>query len=161
MKVSDIMTAACLTDSPDDTLAEASTKMWQQQTGSLLVMEAGRLTGIVTERDVLRVVAEGKDPKVVSVQDVMTSDPVTIPPHTASRDAAQIMFEKWFRHLPVVTSEGKVVGIISLRDLLTIVAESLEEPTALQTLTGHKLVRDRRLKESRSATSTKTLSLAV
>ncbi|HYI45280.1 MAG TPA: CBS domain-containing protein [Actinomycetota bacterium] len=145
MKVSDIMTAACLTDSPDDTVAEASAKMRQNQTGSILVMDAGRLTGILTERDVLRVVAEGKDPKVVSVQDEMTSDPVTIPPHTALRDAAQTMFDKWFRHLPVMTNEGDVVGIISLRDLLTIVADSLEEPTALQNLTGHKLVRDRRL----------------
>jgi CBS domain-containing protein len=75
----------------------------------------------------------------------MTANPVTIPPHTALRDAAQMMFDKWFRHLPVMTNEGDVVGIISLRDLLTIVAESLEEPQALQTLTGHKLVRDRRL----------------
>jgi CBS domain-containing protein len=145
MKVSDIMTAACLTDSPEDTVAEASAKMRQNQTGSILVMDAGRLTGILTERDVLRVVAEGKDPKVVSVQDEMTSDPVTIPPHTNLRDAAQTMFDKWFRHLPVMTAEGDVVGIISLRDLLTLVAESLEEPTALQNLTGHKLVRDRRL----------------
>jgi CBS domain-containing protein len=145
MKVSDIMTAACLTDSAEDSVAEASAKMRQNQTGSILVMDSGKLTGILTERDVLRVVAEGKDPKTVTVQDEMTANPVTIPPHTALRDAAQMMFDKWFRHLPVMTNEGDVVGIISLRDLLTIVAESLEEPQALQTLTGHKLVRDRRL----------------
>jgi CBS domain-containing protein len=145
MKVSDIMTAACLTDSADDTVAEASAKMRQNQTGSIIVMDSGKLTGILTERDVLRVVAEGKDPKAVSVQDEMTADPVTIPPSTNLRDAAQMMFDKWFRHLPVMTNEGDVVGIISLRDLLTIVADSLEEPTALQNLTGHKLVRDRRL----------------
>ena len=145
MKVSDIMTAACLTDSADDTIAEASAKMRQNQTGSILVMDAGKLSGILTERDVLRVVAEGKDPKTISVRDEMTDSPVTIPPHTTLKDAAQTMFDKWFRHLPVVTNEGDVVGIISLRDLLTIVAESLEEPETIQTLTGHKLVRDRRL----------------
>jgi len=139
------MTAAAVTDSPDDTLAEASSKMHDQQTGSLLVMERERLTGIVTERDVLRTVASGKDPKSVSVKDVMTRDVVTIHPETTLQQAAEIMFQKWFRHLPVVTDKGQVVGIISLRDLLTLVAEGMEEPAQLQALTGHKLVRDRRL----------------
>ena len=139
------MTPAALTDAPDDTLAEASSKMWQQQTGSLLVMESNRLTGIVTERDVLKTVAEGHDPKAVSLRDVMTPDPVTIGAETTLNDAAKIMFEKWFRHLPVVSDAGDVLGVISLRDLLTIVAEGLDEPEHLQALTGHKLVRDRRL----------------
>lgn len=145
MRVSDIMTAAAVTDSPDDTLAEASSKMWQQQTGSLLVMENNQLIGIVTERDVLKHVAEAGEPKTVSLRDVMSTDVVTIPPETSLHDAAQIMFEHWFRHLPVVSSDGAVLGVISLRDLLTLVAESFEEPETLQVLTGHKLVRDVRL----------------
>lgn len=139
------MTDAAIWDAPDDTLSEASAKMWQQQTGSLLIMEGGRLIGIVTERDVLRVVGEGKDPKSVSLRDVMTTDVVTIPPGTRLRDAATIMFEKWFRHLPVTTSNGDVLGVISLRDLLSLVAQGMDEPETLQELTGHKLVRDRRL----------------
>lgn len=145
MKVSDIMTQAALTDAPDDTLAEASAKMWQQQTGSLLVMEGGNLAGIVTERDVLRVVAEGHDPKSVSLRDVMSKNVVTVGPSTGLRDAAQIMFDRWFRHLPVVSESGEVVGIISLRDLVSMLAEGMEEPETLQALTGHKLVRDIRL----------------
>jgi CBS domain-containing protein len=139
------MTPAAVTDSPEDTLAEASAKMRAEQTGSLLVMEGERLSGIVTERDVLRTVAEGQDPKGVSLRDVMTREVVTIGPDTRLKEAAEIMFQKWFRHLPVVTPEGKVVGIVSLRDLLALVAESMEEPENLQALTGHKLVRDRRL----------------
>jgi CBS domain-containing protein len=139
------MTPAAVTDSPDDTLTEASAKMRSEQTGSLLVMEGERLTGIVTERDVLRTVAEGQDPKSVSLRDVMTTDVVTIGPDTRLKQAAEIMFQKWFRHLPVVTPAGEVVGIISLRDLLSLVAESIDEPENLQELTGHKLVRDRRL----------------
>jgi CBS domain-containing protein len=76
----------------------------------------------------------------------MTSDVVTVRPDTSIKDAAEIMFQKWFRHLPVTTDDGKVVGIISLRDLLTLVAKSMDDdPEPLQTLTGHKLVRDRRL----------------
>lgn len=139
------MTEATVSDAPDDTLAEASAKMWRQQTGSLLIMEESRLIGIVTERDVLRTIGEGKDPKTVSLRDVMTSDVVTVEAGRSIREAAQIMFDKWFRHLPVVDGDGNVVGIISLRDLNYLVAESMEEPDALEHLTGHKLVRDRRL----------------
>ncbi len=145
MKVSDLMTKAAVTDAPDDTLAEAASKMRQQQTGSLLVMEGETLAGIVTERDLLKVVGDGKDPKTVSLRDVMTTDPVTVDPDSTIRDAARIMFDNWFRHLPVTTADNKVVGIISLRDLLSLVAQGMEEPSQLTTLTGHQLVRDRRL----------------
>lgn len=139
------MTQATVSDAADDTLAEASAKMWRQQTGSLLIMEDGRLIGIVTERDVLRTIGEGHDPKSVSLRDVMTSDVVTVKQDLSVRDAAQIMFDKWFRHLPVVDSDGNVVGIVSLRDLNGLVAQGMEEPDTLEHLTGHKLVRDRRL----------------
>ncbi len=145
MNVSDLMTQAAVTDAPDDTLAEAAAKMRQQQTGSLLVMEGEALAGIVTERDVLKVVGEGQDPKSVSLRDVMSTDVVTVDPEKSVQEAARIMFEKWFRHLPVTTPDGKVVGIISLRDLLSLVAEGMDDPEHLQSLTGHKLVRDRRL----------------
>jgi CBS domain-containing protein len=145
VKVSDIMTQATVSDAADDTLAEASAKMWRQQTGSLLIMEDQKLIGIVTERDVLRTVGEGRDPKAVSLRDVMTSDVVTVASDLSIREAAQIMFEKWFRHLPVVDAAGAVVGIVSLRDLNGLVAEGMEQPDTLEHLTGHKLVRDRRL----------------
>jgi len=138
------MTAAAVTDSPGDTLAEAASKMWKEQTGSLLVMEGNQLRGIVTERDVLREIGLGRDPKNISLSDVMTRDVVTIPADTSLKEAAEIMFQKWFRHLPVASAEGNVVGIISLRDLLTIVAEGMKEPDTLQPLLGHQLVRDAR-----------------
>jgi CBS domain-containing protein len=145
MKVSDIMTSATLTESADDTLADASAKMWQSQTGSLLIVEGSKLIGIVTERDVLRTVAGGSDPKAVAIKDVMTTDVVTIQPDTKLKDAADLMFKHWFRHLPVTTSEGDIVGIISTRDLLRIVSAGMEEPQNLAALTGHKLARDIRL----------------
>lgn len=145
MKVSELMTQAAVTDAPDDTLAEAAAKMRQQQTGSLLIMSGTQLAGIVTERDVLKVVGDGQDPKSVSIRDVMTPDPVTVNPDSTIQEAAKIMFDKWFRHLPVTTGDGNVVGIISLRDLLTLVAQGMDEPSHIQTLTGHQLVRDKRL----------------
>lgn len=145
MKVSDIMTSAAVTESADDNLSEAAAKMRQQQTGSLLITEGSKLSGIITERDVLRVVAEGKDPKAATVREEMTSDVVTIDPDTSIKDAADLMFSHWFRHLPVVDKNGDVVGIISTRDLLRIVSAGMEEPQNLQALTGHKLARDIRL----------------
>lgn len=145
MKVADIMTPAAVTDAPGDSIAEGCARMWRQQTGSLLIMDGDRLAGIFTERDLLRCAAEGVDLKSTTLAEAMTTDVVTIPPDTPIREAAEIMFQKWFRHLPVVSADGKVVGILSLRDLLTLVAESMEEPETLQALTGHKLVRDRRL----------------
>lgn len=145
MKVSDIMTSATLTDAAEDSLADASAKMWQQQTGSLLITEGNRLVGIVTERDVLRAVAEGIDPKQAAIREVMTKNVVTIEPDTNLKDAADLMFKHWFRHLPVVTSDGEIVGIISTRDLLRMVSAGMQEPQNLQALTGHKLARDIRL----------------
>ncbi|MFP5298512.1 MAG: CBS domain-containing protein [Actinomycetota bacterium] len=139
------MTSAAVTESADDNLAEAAAKMRQQQTGSLLITEGSKLSGIITERDVLRVVAEGKDPKATVVRDEMTSDVVTIDPDTSIKDAADLMFSHWFRHLPVVDRDGDVVGIISTRDLLRIVSAGMDEPQNLQALTGHKLARDIRL----------------
>jgi CBS domain-containing protein len=145
MDVSQIMTKATVTDAPDDTVAEAASKMWQQQTGSLLVMQSGKLIGIVTERDVLQTVGEGNDPKSMNLRDVMSTEVVTVSADVSVQSAAEIMFQKWFRHLPVVDSSGTVKGVISLRDLLTLVAEGMTEPESLQALTGHALVRDVRL----------------
>jgi CBS domain-containing protein len=146
MKVSEIMTKAAVTDAADDSLADAANKMWHAQTGSLLVMEGERLLGIVTERDLLRTVAQGQDPTKTPLKDIMRTDVITIEPHTSMREAAKIMATKWIRHLPVVES-GRVVGIISQRDLTGVLAEALHEPQALhQLIEASELVRERRLK---------------
>jgi CBS domain-containing protein len=146
LKISEIMTKAAVADAADDTLAEAAVKMWTQQTGSLLVMESDRLVGIVTERDLLRAVANGQDPSKIALKDVMTSDVITIGPQTRLKEAAALMATKWIRHLPVVEGD-KVVGIISQRDLTGILASALTEPEALhRLLESSELVRERRLK---------------
>jgi CBS domain-containing protein len=146
MRVSEIMTEAAVTDQADDTLAEAASKMWQQQTGSLLVMDGDELLGIITERDVLRVVAEGRSVDDTLVSDVMTKDVVTVNPGVSLREAAAIMTERWIRHLPVV-ERGRVVGILSQRDLAGVLAGALNEPDALEQLVdASQLARDRRLK---------------
>lgn len=146
MKISEIMTKATVTDSAADSLAEAASRMWNAQTGSLLVMEGETLLGIVTERDLLREVANGQNPKDVALKDVMRTDVITCGPQTTLKDAARIMTTKWIRHLPIV-EDGRVVGIVSQRDLTGMLAEALHEPEALHKLIeSSSLIRERRLK---------------
>jgi CBS domain-containing protein len=145
MKITEIMTEAAVTDRPDDSLEAAAKKMWEQQTGSLLVTDGEDLVGIVTERDILRAVATGT-PLDTPLSAVMTKDLVTVDPGTSLRDAARIMTEKWIRHLPVLDG-GKLIGIVSQRDLSGVLAGALNEPESLHRLIeSSELVRERRLK---------------
>jgi CBS domain-containing protein len=146
MKVSEIMTSAAVIDQSDDTLAEAARKMWKQQTGSLLVMEGEDLVGILTERDVLKAVAAGARMDEARISEVMTKDVLTVGPQASLREAAKIMADRWIRHLPVVDG-GKVVGVLSQRDLAGVLAGALNEPEALTALVeASELARERRLK---------------
>lgn len=144
MRVSEVMTEAVVTDAADDTIAEAASKMREHQTGSLLVMEGDRLMGIFTERDVLKAVARGLDPKMAQVKDVMTAEVVTVSLDTRLRDAASLMASKWIRHLPVVEA-GRVVGMISQRDLAGVFSQILDEPETLGKMSSGDLPRARRL----------------
>ena len=146
MRVSEIMTNAAVLDQSDDTLAEAARKMWKQQTGSLLVTEGEDLIGIITERDVLKAVATGVKLEETRIAEVMTKDVVTVGPGTSLREAAKIMADRWIRHLPVVDG-GKLVGVLSQRDLAGVLAGALNEPDALQQLVeASELVREKRLR---------------
>ena len=146
MRVSEIMTNAAVIDQSDDTLAEAARKMWKQQTGSLLVVDGEDLVGIVTERDVLKAVSHGARPEEIRVSEVMSKDLVTVSPSTSLREAAKLMADRWIRHLPVLDA-GKVVGVLSQRDLAGVLAGALNEPEALQQLVeSSELVRERRLR---------------
>jgi len=146
MRVSEIMTSAAVIDQPDDTLAAAARKMWEQQTGSLLVIDGEDLVGIVTERDVLKAVATGLAVDDTRISQVMSKDLVTVGPGTSLREGAKIMAERWIRHLPVLDN-GKLVGVISQRDLSGVLAGALNEPEALhQLIEGSELVSRRRLK---------------
>ncbi len=146
MKISEIMTKATVTDAATDSLSDAAARMWNAQTGSLLVMDGENLLGIVTERDLLRAIAHGQDPREVPLKDVMATDLITAGPQTSLKDAANIMATKWIRHLPIV-EHGKVVGIVSQRDLTGVLAQALHEPEALhQLVEASTLIRERRLK---------------
>ena len=105
---------------PDATVHKAAVIMTQANCGSVLVLDAaGVMLGIVTERDLMtRVVAKALDPATTPVSIVMTRNPRIVPPDTKVSDAIVIMIERGFRHLPVVTSAGKLIGVFSVRDAL-------------------------------------------
>lgn len=143
MKVADIMTNASVSESPSDTLKDAAIRMWQQQTGSLLVMDGDTLLGIVTERDVMKAVANGDDVGSTPVSSAMTKDVLTVPPTMPLYQAAREMASRWIRHLPVVDG-GKVVGVVSQRDLVGVLAALDHDPEGVE-LPVDQLVRERRL----------------
>ena len=114
--IRDLMSTKVVTTEPDSTVTEAAAAMVAAGVGSAVVMQGSFLTGIITERDVLRAAASGEDLRRAKVVEWMTHDPRSAHPDSDAEEAAQIMLLSGFRHLPVV--DGKdVCGIVTLRDL--------------------------------------------
>jgi CBS domain-containing protein len=116
--VVDHMTRSLLAISGDATLGEAAARMAERGVGAVVVLEEDHIAAILTERDVMRAVAAGKDGSA-PVSEWMTRHPDTIEPGDTTDHAASLMIHGGFRHLPVV-EEGKVVGIVSIRDLMRV-----------------------------------------
>lgn len=107
-----------LTARPGEIVAKAAKRMAARNVGAMLVVEDGRLLGIITERDVVfRVVAMGLDPARTRVAEAMTANPITIDAARPFGYALVLMHREGFRHLPVV-KDGKVAGIVSARSAL-------------------------------------------
>ena len=116
--VAEVMNKSVATVDPTASIGEAAEKMIEAGVGAVVVMEdMVRIVGIVTERDLMRAVAQRARAAEARVRQWMTESVVTIEPHTEIKDAAKMMFEKNFRHLPVVNNEGRLLGIASLRRL--------------------------------------------
>lgn len=113
----EIMTGDVFTIAKETSIADVASSMLKGRFGSAIVMEGSWLSGIFTERDVLRAAAAGVDLTSASVSDWMTSDPMTASPDMESDEAAEIMMSNGFRHLPVVEGNS-LAGIVSLRDIL-------------------------------------------
>ena len=111
---------------PTVTVRDAAEIMAERHIGALLVGDGDKMIGIFTERDVLtRVVARGLDPDITVLESVMTKNPDTVLPDEMALDALARMRAKGYRHLPVV-KDGKLVGIVSIRDLYSAVTTELE-----------------------------------
>jgi len=115
--VAEVMNANVLTVEPAASIGEAAEKMIEAGVGAVVVMEdMVRIVGIVTERDLMRAAAQRARAAEARVRQWMTESVVTIDPETTVEDAAKLMFERNFRHLPV-TKDGRLLGIVSLRRL--------------------------------------------
>jgi CBS domain-containing protein len=122
----DAMSRDLLTVAPEDTLGEAAEKMAGRGVGAALVMDFGRLVGILTERDLLAAVAGRVQTSEARVREWMTENPVTVPEATTIARAASIMVTNGFRHLPIVEGE-RTIGIVSLRDVVRSVVRVYPE----------------------------------
>jgi CBS domain-containing protein len=108
------------------TVSAAATLMAQRRMGAVLIVDNAKLVGIVTERDIaVRVVAAGLDAVATKLAKVMTPDPDTLKPTDTVRSALDLMARRGYRHLPVLR-RGKLVGMVSIRDLYRSVVDQLE-----------------------------------
>ncbi|MBY0509571.1 MAG: CBS domain-containing protein [Rhodospirillaceae bacterium] len=113
--------------SPQENVRAAAKMMRDRKIAAVVVMEADKLVGIITERDMTcRVIAAGLDPDTAVARDIMTANPDTLSPDDTASDALNMMRERNYRHLPVV-KDDRVVGMVSVRDLYAVYKTELEE----------------------------------
>lgn len=122
MIVDDLMNTELCTVDPEASLAEASTLMGERRVGSAMVIEDGRLVGIVTERDVVRAMSNAHDAPLRPVAEWMTKGPGSAPPGTPIKEALRVMVDGGFRHLPICDGD-RPVGMVSMRDIAKAMAE--------------------------------------
>ena len=116
--VKNIMVRDLVVAAPFTPVREVVKLMKERNVGSVLVVDdKGRLMGIFTERDLVKLVAEGRSLDT-PVSEVMSKDLIVAHETDAIASLASKMLEKWIRHIPVVDGEGKPIGIVSIRDVL-------------------------------------------
>jgi CBS domain-containing protein len=133
MSTGRICTRVVYTAAPDETVRAAAARMDQKGVGTLVVLDpARRLVGIVTDRDVAaRCVGRGLDPDAALVSMVMSAPVSSVHPDTPIETALRMMAGARIRRCPVVDSEGALVGLLSLDDVLDLLAEEVEAVGAL------------------------------
>ncbi len=112
------------------TVSEAIRIMVDNNVGAVAVVTGDKVRGIFSERDVMKkVIYHNLPPATTPVAEVMTKEVELIGPTTAPADALRLMLEKRFRHLPIVDGEGRVLGVLSIRDLFQKLAEEFQAGT--------------------------------
>lgn len=106
-------------------MREAAIAMNERDHGSLAVVDGFDLVGLITERDLRREVAAGTDLDATPVSAVMGAEPDTFDPDLDVWDAAAWIAESGYRHLPVMDDESELLGVVSIRDLLKALVDSV------------------------------------
>lgn len=125
MILRDLVSGAAHLCGPDTTLREAALAMDSEDHGSLAVVDGFDLIGLITERDLRRAAAGGVDFDETPVSQVMGRDPDTFDPDLDVWDAAAWIAESGYRHLPVMDDENELLGVVSIRDLLKALVDSV------------------------------------
>jgi CBS domain-containing protein len=125
MLVRDIMKKDVMTTKQDATIKEAASVMSNRHIGSLVVLEKEKIVGIITERNILKSIADGLDPELTTVEEVMTKNVITIEPDKTIDDAVGLMAQHGIKKLPVVDG-SKLVGIITASDIIVVEPKLIE-----------------------------------
>lgn len=133
MEIGPLISRAVLTVEESDSFHEAAVWMMERGIGSAVVLKDGKPSGIITDRDALRVIARGTDIAKVTVADCVTRGVKPVTPSMELAEAARTMRDKGFRHLVVVDDDGDLYGVFSMRDL---VVGLLEERTVAAATNG-------------------------
>lgn len=129
MQVNELIAGDVVSTNPEATIADAAKLMMSRETGSLAVMDDGELVGIVTERDVMEVVAEDGDPFSTTVSEVMTPNPDSLEPDAEVAYAADWVLAAGYRHLPIMDDSGRLIGMLSIKDILWGVTQGRDSAT--------------------------------
>ena len=124
MKLSDLPPGQLFSVDPQTKLSEVARKMRLEDSDAVAVMAGGKLLGIITERDLVRAIADGIDPKQATATVIMTPNPATV---TADEDVSVValkMMNLGIRHLPVVDGQGRPIGLISARTLVAVLDQA-------------------------------------
>jgi CBS domain-containing protein len=136
--VADVMQPPVTTVEKNDHVAAAAYVMKRANATALIVTQAqtGQPIGIITDADVSRAVADGKNPNDVRIYELMTANPTVVNTTTSIRDAAEVMASRRFRHLPVVGDAG-LVGIVDITDVCRVLLDAgVSGPPAAETGRG-------------------------
>jgi CBS domain-containing protein len=118
LKVEDVMVEGVITVDSDASVMKAVSLMNENEIGCLVVTRRGKAVGILTERDLLtRVIVKSKNPKKTKVREVMTKPLISGQPDMDLEEATKLMFKMKIKKLPVVESEGRLTGLITLTDV--------------------------------------------
>jgi len=125
MLVRDIMNKNVVTTKPDITVKEAAAIMSRYHIGSIVVLDNEKIVGIITERNILVSIADGRDPELTTIEEIMAKKVITIEPDKTIDDAVGLMAEKKIKKLPVVDGD-KLVGIITASDIIVVEPKLIE-----------------------------------
>lgn len=118
MEIGPFVTRSVLTVRHDESMREAALAMMERGVGSAVVLTDGAPSGVVTDREALRAIAQDRDPDRFTVGSFVTGRLTTVSPSMDIVEAARVMRDRGFRHLVVVDEQGGLAGVFSMRDLV-------------------------------------------